>query len=81
MSFLCRYFINLCHGVNDGPIGCGNDVAVCRQRPDGTVQLLGKVDSQSMAVKETALTGMPCTSRILYTVYHVLLLLSLFECF
>lgn len=59
----CRYFINLCRGVNDGPSGCGNDVAVCRQHPNGTVQLLGKVDSQSMAVNEMAFEGMPRTVR------------------
>lgn len=42
------YYMNLCQRVHAGPSGCPDRASVCRKQPDGAVQVLGLVHTQTL---------------------------------
>ena len=51
-SVICSsYWLNLCQGVHDGPVGCPQDAAVCWRPADGSgVRPLARVTSQTISI-------------------------------
>ncbi|KAM5165693.1 cation-independent mannose-6-phosphate receptor [Mantella aurantiaca] len=45
-----KYYLNLCHRVNQGPSACSESASVCQER-NGRVQVLGQVHTQTVTVK------------------------------
>lgn len=42
------YYMNLCQRVHAGPSGCPDRASVCRKQPNGAVQVLGLVHTQTL---------------------------------
>ncbi|XP_074663133.1 cation-independent mannose-6-phosphate receptor-like, partial [Tubulanus polymorphus] len=47
-----KYWMNICQGIHGQPLhkNCAPNSAVCQQRPDGTVNSLGKINTQILSV-------------------------------
>lgn len=49
----CRYYMNLCQRVYEGPTGCSDRASICKKSQNGAVQVLGLVHTQKLNVTGT----------------------------
>ena len=53
------YYLNLCQPAYNTPDGCPKEAAMCRKRPDDTVDILGMVYTQQITAAGKYLATLP----------------------